>query len=771
MKHIVKSLRSYLRLRRIQALRNARYAAACGAFALAGCSIGVQDAAKAQAPLSLSVGDQACLETAIPVVQSYFQGQATAADVNGAWDCANKAITMFETYTRGSQGTTYSPSELRSFIETYFLSETKISDAMLNQVMIIKQTVVGGDLDKITHEDLENFKDVLNELKSQTLKLLPFVRILTMDMSVGDAQANPQLVEGAITQVTASINELGTYLGKAKQNYDFDDLKTLVKEFKKISPAATWPDFIISHLTTISIAKSFFIKAPGDVLAPTEWKDLASVGGRLYSLYLRTTYLMAGRDLLNGLGLDQLTESMAQLFDVLDAAVKLKPDGVIHYTDIDALIKVLVDTKLINWPGVRATTLHDLVHNILEQIFTQPDSTGGRLLVDGVDQGILDKARKGFMGWIDMQRVWRDLVAKAVAANPALAGKPIPAATVKALWKTFSSPYAQPFADFQTVFDRKQPLSFSKEGFVIFSKAKDVTYDQVAFDSLNWKMHFARAISLGFGADPTGYEGLSTDEFHAFFLKAHDLAMDLQFVKPDDTTIWSKVFTESNMFLLSSDANAILSFQEGIDFISYAMAGTQILRPLYHDVRANCQNLAPDVFGDPTIEIGCFRERFRLNFATNTVGLPNWVKMASELNTADFNQMELNLEKVGRAPIGPERIEESEIDKMVMLMQYIETLYTRFDKNNSQTLSFTEALGVYPMFRSILAKQSGLTSESDLQGLFAYILAKKKPPTSIIDKLYFKFIWLNQKSEWNKIQASRLDLLDIIGQLAAGTGL
>jgi hypothetical protein len=528
----------------------------------------------------------------------------------------------------------------------------------------------------------------------------------------------------------------------------------------------------------IMALKEFVLRPNGDTIAPGELSGFVVNGTRMYALYLRIYYLISGRAALSGPGLDQLTLAIYDFFSLLEGAVEAKATKKIEYLQIDRLIDEIYRYELVNWP-IRATTLKSLVRIALERVFADPSrrAYGDRpSRVTGLDQGVLVAFKDGLLGWIGMQGLWRDLTTKAAAQVPQLVNtdgsiKPIPMKTIREIWPTLSTPHKRPFEEIAQLFLRSLPLSYSDQDAIVFqSDVSKIVLSQDGFNSLNWKTALARIIAMGFSADPEAnrFKGVSRAEFKVFFDVARELAIDFKFVDPADNQIWNSSFTELNLFALSADADEWLSFSEGMDFISYAFSAATMVVKTKDDLKVNCPHLAPDVFGEPTFSAQCFRRQMAKNFPLFYADLPRWARLATNLQSrGTYSDLQWLLESAGRTNgFSSAPIASSDLTRMSMVLHYVEGLFTRFDDNRSGSITLAEARDVYPLFREILKKASGMDDDEKVFAVFTYILQFGRPPETLTEKLYFQFVWKDQPERWT-FKADRMQMLNIIASLKA----
>lgn len=759
-----------------------------GAMALTACQVAVQDAPKPYRSLKVARTD-ACLENALPVIRQYVDGKAAPDEIAGVWDCATNALDTFVKSTRGTNSGYYTDKELRAFMRVYFLGNLTVSDAFLKEIGRIKETLLGGNADRLTLDEIKRLKVIVHTLKVESLRLAPHVPYLALNIDQYDARQNARSVEEAIADFNVSVTEFGNLLGLSHSDYSLNNLEALLREFSRFYIGANaWdgPDWLIARLSLAKALKAFFVRPSGEIVKPSEWREIAVDAGKIYSAYLRWHYLLSNRDLLSGEGLDHLTRAMTDLFDVLDASVRAKPAKVIEFATIDDLINELNEARILKLGGVKAETIKKAARSILDRIFNPPvdnapnfDSAavqnsfisglaGLRAKTGGLNQANLAHFREGVLGWLDMQRVWRELVNTAYMKSPGLRGKPLPLAVVREIWPTLSSPYQRSFDDLSFVIQRREPLSYSALGTVVFERKPAMhVIDQGTFDSLNWKAHLVRAVVLGYSYEPekAKFRGITKAEWKDFFDDVRPLAVDLNMVAFDDQTIWSSLFEELNMFMFTADGDNWISYAEGLDLVSFALSSSVMSHRMYDDLLVNCEHFEPDVFGVAKVTAQCFRARWKAHFASAYRYLPAWAKLTSTFDSGDWTDFQREIELAARKKgYSGDLIETTDVDRMTMVLHYIEAILTRFDKDGSGDLSLGEARNAYPLLKSKLAAASGFTSDADLYALFTYVLHYGAAPTRTIGGALTWLAWKNSQSQWT-VEADRRKILRIIGNL------
>jgi hypothetical protein len=739
-------------------------------FMTIGCTA-TNDQTSQQGPLKLTLPAEACLKQAIPVIQNYFTGAVAPEDVNTSWSCISGALMKFTTSTRGANPDFYTSRELRSFLETFYLGDIKVSDQLLVEVMRIKQLVLGGADDRLTRLELAQAQSSIQVLQVESLRMLPYIKYVSQTISVDEALQDPAKVEAALTALQTSTTTLGTLFGRGTNGYATEDLESLLTELKPIFKNWSGPEKALSYLPTFNVLKTLVLNPPGNRIAPSEWQPLITNAGHLFAIFLRQHYLMSRENLMTGLGLAELTSTFEELNSILKAGIDAKPARVITYSQIDATIDELIRLNLIP-ESLRDTTVKSLVRTMFSKLLN-PASSGARPKVTGLTQTVLTRIHTQAASFLELQRAWDDLTASAVASDPTLAGKAIPWKTFVSLWSQQTTSYPAAQEDVRQLITLASPISFRDNGTVIFdNRLSYLPVSANAFLRYNWESNATRLLVQGYATDATAnrWTGLTQDQIKSFFQDAHDLGVDMQLLEPKDDNLWQTSFSESNMFMVSALNDDFMSYSEVFDYLSYLLGGGKMSERMYSDAKENCAHIGIDGFNRPTMDINCFRGRYGQKFASVHLELPWWVKTQADAGVGGWPAMEQSLEAAARTGgFSQDPISTSDITRMTMVMQYIESLYVRFDGDRNGLIDYNEAQKALPLFKALLASASGFTSDRKINALFMYILKYGKPPTSIVDKIYFQLIWLSSQSKWEAVTADRLKLLNVIAALKSAS--
>ncbi|MBN8539396.1 MAG: hypothetical protein J0L82_03335 [Deltaproteobacteria bacterium] len=759
---------------------------------LTGCGLNTLEAVPGEAPLKLSGPTENCMSESLKHLESYFKGSASAEQVDTAFSCVSGALDMFTTYGRGTTDRdSFSSIELRTFLERHFLGNLKLSDSLLNEVMRVKIAILGGSPDRLTKAELTRLVEVLDTLRIEALRLRPYVEILNQRLPADGLSVDPSHLEQAISDFTFTMDTLGALLGKSRQTYKLENLKTLLQDFQGLYEGrSNWkgPEWFSQQMPLIVSAKALLIRPDGESISPDEWQLLFSHVGRVYGLFLRFKYAIKGRDLFFGEGLAQTEIGILEVAGILEEAIEAKGDEKISYQILRDFILALGASGSFELP-VQASTISDLLEPLLEKIFNpivlgarganrldpnDPLSVRGeRVVQGGLTRTNLYRIRDTFLGWVETQEFWERLEVEAMLKDPTLQkGQPLPLKVVRPIWASFNPVFAEPWSDLKSIFDRPVPPSTRENGTMIFENSKKIVYDRKSFRELNWKQQVVRTIGYGYISDPEGLRmsGITLDQFEKVFIDLRQLAIDLDFLDESENDIWKTGFSISNIFLFSSNGDDRIGYHEATDLFIVSFASGVIRDGIEAALLLNCESGPLDVAGKPTYKASCWRKQMKAGYTDFLFDIPGWVRQAKGFGSGSWGKFFDNIEKASRKTDSPSGLlTSSERSRAISIHHYIESLYTRWDSNRDDRLSLNEADKSYFLFKRLLKDASGFKKDEEVRALFFYLLAYGAPPDDgdlgdIVKWLW----WKSNPDQWpSRVSASREKLAQIFGNLAA----
>lgn len=721
--------------------------------------------------IKFSESGQGCISTALPNISLFFTAEASDKQLAQSWDCLSGAVNMFERYVRGSvDENSFTDQEFRAFLEKYFMGELKISDGLLASGMKIKQIFLGGSNTIITRAELIFLENFINKIKTETLELNPFMHAMILDKNT---KMSPQDLEKLEAKLVTAAEHIGDILNNSQNSYEFSDIKDCLTEiaalFDQMGKHWSGPKYMNEHMNTLFTIKSLLVRPKGDSIAPTEWKELLVTGAKAYAIYLRYFYVLDPEPkLTTGYGLDQLVITVQKAQSILQESIDRKKEKYISLELLQQAVATVFDEGIITNPKIKKDTFVKLMNPIITKVYG-PAYKSKRYISPGIDAKVLTMMSNDFFGWADVQKTYDIITAN--QKNPKMSLNMI---DLTKEWQKIITPYSVQADEMIKIFTREYPLQLRQNGALLFEPHTEVIpVEQETLTSLNWRRLFVTVLSRAYteDADQYHYTGISKAGFYDFYKDIRQFGIDMKFLDPRDQNIWNSLFIESHMFFLASDKSDRFNFQQGMDIISYAMTSSKFSSRAYNDMRTKCQNFELDVYQLPMLDVYCFRSQMYKNFGLYFQEMNHWIRAYQGWTQSQWDDFLVSLETVGRVKGNSnDHMESADLDKISMIMAFIESIYVRFDKDQNETISLEESMSFYPLVHDLLAEAAGTNSESNLEAVYTYIMKYGDAPSKSVLGLLKVFLWKLNKKNW-QYELDRAQLVKILSALNSSVNM
>lgn len=783
---------------------------------VAGCSIQLDEISTSE-PVTLTEASDQCFSEAATTFDTYFEGVGSPQSVQSSFLCLRSAIDLFEKYARSQTGARdfYTSTEIRMFLRDTFAPQLGVSEGLWIEIMRLKQLAIGGETDRIRRTELQSIRELFTVFEEEALRLQPWVRLLTMKMSQSEfdsliEEQGEYAFDEAVSAFKMSVPRLARILATGGGNYSLIHLESFLKELDLVfGDSWSGPRWALDQLGLLSAAKALALDADGSQIQAKEWTAVGDVVSRVYSIVLRFHYLLADKDLFFGEGLSQLDTAVGELNTLVAQAIQRKPNQVISYQLINDFVEQL--TGAVVGPELRrrfvlpltAPTIQQLAPVLLGRLVTplilgegeeqvdpnDPETVFGyRPLSRGLEISHLNFMFERFRYWVSSQRKFEQIEALYMATQQPptsflakfgwgrmtspLSAAELPLDFFREQWLQVMDPANPVEQDIGVLLSMPIPPSTEADGTMMFKAREAITYTRKSFSDLNWKQLAVRLIGNGYVSDPVAhqYRGILLSQFEQVFLDFKNLAVDLDFIEPEEQSIYKTGFFVSSVFLFSSDGDDRLSFQEAVDLFVVSFGTDPVRAPVNDAVALNCAPITPTPFGTkPWYQADCWRFHYRLIAPNSFLQVPGWGRELSQYSDPQWDLLIASLAQASRQPNSiAGTVQPAEMSRPFSVQLYIEALFTRWDTDRDLILSFSEAEAAYPLFFPLLKQASGLPDE-DVLAVYAWVLANGRPPTSLAEKVRFQTRWRRAgRDVWAQTaNADRLRVAQIFGALAA----
>jgi len=291
-----------------------------------------------------------CLENVLPMMKSFMAGTAKEVEIRGTWQCFGNGIGAFQRKVKGSQQNQYSAFELAKFFEDYFFVGIKITEnkPLLQEVMRVKQLFIGGSSEFVTREELSRLIEFSKRMEEISIELLPYMKVFAMAWNFepqgeGRPNRNAQYFENANLALQKAAKDLAALIARNEYGYRIRNFVVMMRQMEALySEKWSWLDDVEKMMPLIEKFKETLAGGEPGVIAPTEWRRFALLGGRGFIQYLRYYYFIQRADEASGSQqVEYLTNSIDDLFSYLGDMVREKPSGVFTKQELFEVIDSL----------------------------------------------------------------------------------------------------------------------------------------------------------------------------------------------------------------------------------------------------------------------------------------------------------------------------------------------------------------------------------------------------------------------------------------------
>lgn len=688
-----------------------------------------------------------CLASADSMVAKFVDGDMPDTELQAFWNCLDLAVVQFIKFVRGDEGQNYTPKQLADFLDQFFLGKRGLKNEtkLIAELMEIKKLVVGGRTDQISYHDLYfSAREVIQKFKAITLQMNPHMKVLR-DGLAADGQRSKlseEKMNNALGALKLACKSFADLIQSGRYFYSFTHIRTLIEELERFI-RKTEPDFEFTngkkYVPLLEELKGLLVSPPYDLIRPQDWPRLADFIAVVLSWGIRYRYHVEGQEWDHGSSLMNLKQILDEVFVELERGLSSQEGQLFSYVDLDRLVEKIYEMDWIPL-DLDVKTVSSVLRRLGEKILAPTNNSS-----KGLNLADVRALKAEIDRWFAAQ----------LYIDPYLAtGKPGAPGGARELTNLATA--------------SRWPLLRDEVGRLEFSpRVLTGRYDRRSLTTLNWQRGVIRALMRGYGPQ-TGSDGASPLTLDGFVNLAKDwqaLGEKLGLFDPGEAEKTAKkIKVEANIFMPSGNGDELVDFNEGVQYLAYAISGFLGSGEVRDRLQTKCGVKDAPKKMDP--------ECFRVGFFENRVEFLSAMPQLRQFIGDDFKRWQEFvglLEATTRLGQETTPIPRGDVVEMLVLLQYIETFFGLYDQDRSQTINVDETLEAFPVFHSaldeIVQKSFGFTlTEADLTALFTYLFKYGSPPQSTFGGMLKFLEWRWRPDSW-AYESDRMRTLRILAEL------
>lgn len=572
---------------------------------------------------------------------------------------------------------------------------------------------------------------------------------------------------------------------KILYSYDLQDLKQLVLGVKSVGgDALKFPENLEEWFKLFYAGKVALTGEPGSQLTVKNMQLLLNVGVRLFGNAVEFTNFVSPFKIDEPEMTMNLSPVVLKLKESLLLELNLKASHQITTEELANLVLAAQGAKILK-TNIQKESLEQFLNAVWQNVLTKPeDRLGEKGSLTAFNEEALTNLTTEIVLWIENQRAIFHLFAeKAEYTKDEM---------VEALrdhmgdGAKLSKPGRSSLIELHKVVSARGMMNFNEQGYLKILAPDSGKYHLRDLTSSNLAKTAARLLTRSFSTDLgriSDYAGITLAEAQAGFDQFKNLLFDLAVLDRADVGFIASRFTESNLFLSVSNGDEYSSFEELHHIILHIQSGLARAATMEERMLGACVRERAPVIIKSVLDRNCLLNFF-LQEDEAFRDLPEFLKLKTDrangqpLYTGEANKkyylsllLAAGYIPAENVPDDQQTVELGKAGLFPHVVQYVEMMFATHEADGDGKLEKTEALEAFPIFKRLLQealKAQGfdkIIKETDLPGLFIWILKNKRLPTKMDGFKLLLFVRDPNQTEWG-IESNRHDLGDVFYVIA-----
>ncbi len=704
---------------------------------------------KADSTLQFKMGGAGCLNGLGRQLEQFADGTVSEKEWKKSWNCASESFEQFRTYARGSAEEGFTTSDLKMLAEGFLITDQAVPDELISGALRLKSAVLGGNALTLTYEELDQVIDLMAWARDASARLIPL-------MHARSSRPDARTLSDLARELKLIADELASKVGHGPSFLlKWSELKSLAEQSADLLKLDLPLDTLFAAL---ELGKGLLLSGSRDGLESGKISEairmLAPAGAAALEILSAQPSLMTGpneaAEFYLGIA-ESLRPLITRALDIhggsislewADRALDLVPDSITttghgHIMDRAVLRAAL---RNLNWRFFRSQSRADLDSGGLDQIYSLfREWTRGQTLIETIFENVGNADEDGVTRTTFLEGAER--------LRPGLGGE--------------DQVHLSRIVDLVN----RYPALFLRDESEFFY-APIEKYSLSAVSKLHAFNLVGRELLRGYSV--TEEKNLATiKDLEILVAEWIPMLSEMQKIDPTVPLLHERRFREGNLFTGVSNGDIYMDLDEITLYLQQIGSIGETTTRVMTEVNEICGTDSYDVYGSRWMKPRCFRESFFGNYRKFWDHMPTLVSFYSSLDARQRRKFEVALEQGGRRyGYTDELIGEYDVQGYVGVSQYVESIFSRFDTDQSTVIQLDELMGAFPVFKRELAEFGKIDPSQTalLEGAFTYTVRYGVAPTTDFMGTSHFLGWLASKPFWT-IHGDRTALYKVLAAL------
>ncbi|OYZ23849.1 MAG: hypothetical protein B7Y39_03045 [Bdellovibrio sp. 28-41-41] len=691
-----------------------------------------------------------------------------------------------------------SKSEIEDLLKSFsrLWPVLKTSPALITEAMKIKQVLIGGSEKGFEKDDFLRAQKKVNLIKQIVEKFTPYYQFYGLSW-------HPELLKQTeafayFAKATKSFEEMITKINeefKFEKGYDFKSLMNLMAEIEKLYPGASTDmplgKRVAQYACLAQLGSDVLLDKQDNQnnnacevieLSSADLTKLVKKGGQVLTIFWDYYYFISRTKVVfNDLEWQmKLKDFGYKVITFLKSAIEERKSKRISNYEIKAVVNELSNIDIIP-KSIKKTTIESLIQLAITKILVPEELKDKVARFDGFEPFHIEQLYREIDNYLGVNIYIHQAFENRI--NQKYDYKFLLGRFKQSIVDSTNPNFRLGMTEFVRNFETNYPMIVAADNRIFFNRNPSPIYDKHTLEAYNMHRFLAGLILRSYAKHDARTKAISSVlsdcEVKAIFLELKPILTDLDIISGSSGTSFIDArFIEANLFLPKSDGNDTVSFGELGEFVNYILSGFTIDDLAKAAIAKDCNSTT--VGTDVLVDLACLRSSYKKNMLTVLNSMPSYVTYSQKENPTDWDNAFLNnLKAAGYKVRQDAKISLSEASLLPHILQYGETIFTKFDVNADGIIDKKEGIRAFPSFAFLLKRvarkqlENGDIKESELEAMFTYILKYGNIPECnkpfILLCLFDRGItnWLDWKSNYRKddytLSANRSQVSKILG--------